>query len=349
MEEHVWIQEPLIKYKVGIDRYSIFFVLMTSVLCFASVLWIWFKEIVKTKKIYYKDTYINIEVFYLYPNTVYDYIEAFSIYKRINQFPVLLLYIKESLNENHINVIDTIINYNLSIGYTRKLGIELTIDYIKYNLFDNFLIIQKLQHYHISLYIIVKNIINHFICDLTNNIYNIDFLRINENLDLIDIKLNSHIYSVYRSYLSNNIDYFNLYENVLSKHFNCLQITKKLLSSGSLTYTDPKVIETINNMLKINKKIPIIIDTNIHYLEYTHFYLNTINSHICYCMLLKPTLLDKRIIACTYNNSIVSYSNVKEYIKQRCIINCKKHKCSDCGFIYENDICNFFKKDSNDL
>ncbi|MDR2074896.1 MAG: hypothetical protein LBP31_01600 [Holosporales bacterium] len=49
LEEHLWIFKYGIKYKVGIDKYSIFFILMTTVICSLTMLWILQKNIHKTK------------------------------------------------------------------------------------------------------------------------------------------------------------------------------------------------------------------------------------------------------------------------------------------------------------
>ncbi len=49
LEEYSWIPEYNIKYKVGLDRYSIFFILMIASISFLSMLWILKKNIHKTK------------------------------------------------------------------------------------------------------------------------------------------------------------------------------------------------------------------------------------------------------------------------------------------------------------
>jgi NADH-quinone oxidoreductase subunit M len=109
LEEYTWIPKYNIKYKIGIDRYSIFFILMTATISLLTMLWILRKDIHKTKHFF--ASILLVESFAIGAFVSYD-LFLMLFFMEATAIPLLVM-MHLSGKENHIETASVFLIYGI--------------------------------------------------------------------------------------------------------------------------------------------------------------------------------------------------------------------------------------------
>lgn len=287
----------------------------------------------------------NIQTLYLYPLTIFDYIENLE-----EQDIIKLTFLS----------LDSDIDYDyLFNNYFKKIkSVEFIIDssYLdKMDLIKN--IIDLLYKKNIKITLTINNLIE--IKDILKDCYDkITYFKI-YMLNIIN-KNNEIDFYKYLRVISNNSlgllhikTYINIeeclyYEDTLKKlkelNVDIFQVSKELIPLNKKNITLDSSIEKHIRFLekkynKFNTKFISVKDVSTLY--YPRFKIDGRNKKKCYACLMKPYIDGKYLIPCRVNKIIkneekygTTIENIIEYRKNVQNIG---NTCSDCASIFEND------------
>ena len=292
-----------------------------------------------------KYTLDNIQTLYLYPLSIFDYINNLdnqdvikltflSLDRDIDYDLLFMNYFKKVKNvefiidHSYLDKID-ILKKLINLLYTNKIKITLTIN----NLLE------------------VKDLLKDSYAKITYfKIYMLNIINKDDEVDFYQylsmISHNSSGLIHIKTYI--NIDEYLYYEDTLKKlqklNVDIFQVSKKLIPLNreniNLDYNIEKYIRTLEKKYtKFNTKFISVKDLSTLY--YPRFELDERNKKKCYACLMKPYIVGKYIIPCKVNKIINNKDKYGTTLK-----NIDKYKdkvknigdtCSDCASIFEND------------
>ena len=303
-----------------------------------------------------KYTLNNIQTLYLYPLSIFDYINNLdnldiikltflSLDKDVDYDSLIINNFKNLKNvefiidDSYLDKID-ILKKLINLLYKNDIKITLTINNLLRigNLLKDYY--EKITYFKIYM----LNLINK---DNESNFYKYLSIISNNSSGLINVK----------TYI--NIDEYLHYENTLKQlkklNVDIFQVSKELIPLNGKNINLDSNIEKYIRMLekkyyKFNTKFISVKDLSTLY--YPRFELDERNKKKCYACLMKPYIDGKYIIPCKVNkiiNNKIKYGiNLNDISKYRNKVENMDYTCSDCASIFENDALGNICELSND-
>ena len=281
----------------------------------------------------------DFEELYFAPVEITYIYTAIEIFVRNGSCPVLIVHIENlCFYQRILDVLESIVRYNKSIGYTPALCLEIRIRSISdFDYIDDFL--EKVSYCNVELVLDSQMFFYFNQCNLAK----LSLLRINyENINVLYTQpcfnQKSICYKLARIYISNETCPSTLPEIITGLGFDGLQIVKghQKDTSSTLSAETRDFLESLKN--SYNPKIDYFIENDTLHINQPMFYMKRKDRGICFSSLIRLAIHNGEILQCPYEyrSKTISYKEINTFLINRKHIDSRLAQCVDCGVISDN-------------